>query len=58
MVEDNAPPDWLEILNESEAELVAGHIVSGETVHRELQASIARLQTKAASSKLKATSRR
>jgi hypothetical protein len=45
---DNAPSAWLEILEESEAELAAGLTVPRETVHRELQESIARLEAKAA----------
>ena len=57
-VADNTPPGWLEILAESDAELAAGQIVSGATVHRELQESIARLEAKAATRRREATSRR
>jgi hypothetical protein len=45
---EQAPHGWLEALEESEAELAAGLIVPRETVHRELQESIARLEAKAA----------
>jgi len=41
---DNTPPDWLEALDESEAELAAGMIVPGDEVMRGLNASIARLE--------------
>jgi hypothetical protein len=54
-VADNTPPGWLEILEESEAELAAGQTVPGEVVHRELQESIARLEAKAATGQRKAT---
>jgi hypothetical protein len=57
-VADNIPPGWLEILEESEAELAAGQIVSGEAVHRELRESIARLEAKAATRRREAASRR
>jgi hypothetical protein len=55
---DNAPPGWLEILEESEAELAGGLLVSSEDVHRELQESIARLEAKAANRHRGATLRR
>jgi len=45
-VPDNTPPAWLDILGESEAELAAGLVVSGETVMRELREAIARLEAK------------
>lgn len=41
---DNTPPDWLEALDESEAELAAGMILPGDEVMRGLHASIARLE--------------
>jgi hypothetical protein len=41
-----APAGWLEALAESEAQLAAGQIVSGEEVMRELDESIARLEAK------------
>ena len=42
-----APADWLAALDESDADLAAGRIVSGESVIRELYASLARLETAA-----------
>jgi hypothetical protein len=42
-----APSDWLAALEESEADVVAGRIVSGESVIRDLRASLARLEAKA-----------
>jgi hypothetical protein len=42
------PTDWLEALAESEADLAAGHIVSGEVVMRELHENLARVETKKA----------
>lgn len=57
-VADIIPPGWLEILEESEAEVAAGQILSGEVVHRELRESIARLEAKAAKLQREATSRR
>ena len=44
-VHTTAPPDWLEALAESEADLAAGRIVSGELVLRELRDSLARLES-------------
>jgi hypothetical protein len=55
---DNAPPGWLETLEESEAELAAGLTVPAETVHRELRESIARLEAKAATKQREAVRRR
>lgn len=55
---DNAPPDWLEILEESEAELDAGQSVPAEIVHRELRESIARLEAKRASRQCEAINSR
>ena len=43
-----APAGWLEALAESEAQLAAGQIVSGEEVLRELDECIARLEAKRA----------
>jgi hypothetical protein len=42
------PPGWLEALARSEAQVAAGQIVSGEAIMRELDESIARLETKRA----------
>ncbi len=47
-VADKTPPGWLEILEESEAELAAGLTVPGDEVMRELHESIARLESKQA----------
>ncbi|HUB14921.1 MAG TPA: hypothetical protein VMB34_23430 [Acetobacteraceae bacterium] len=41
-----APAGWLEILEESEAELAAGLTVSAETVHRRIRDAIARIEAK------------
>jgi hypothetical protein len=41
-----APAGWLEILEESEAELAAGLTVPGEVVRRMLRDSLARLEAK------------
>jgi hypothetical protein len=41
-----APAGWLEILEESEAELAAGLTVSGEVVRQMLRDSLARLEAK------------
>jgi hypothetical protein len=49
---------WLEIIEESEAELAAGQIVPGEAVHRASQEGIARLEAKAATRRSEAASRR
>ena len=38
------PAGWLDVLNESDADLAAGRVVSADTVHAELRASIARLE--------------
>jgi hypothetical protein len=43
---DNTPPGWLEVLKESEAELADGLIISGDEVMRDLQESLARLESK------------
>ena len=43
---DLALQDWLRDIAESEAQLAAGLIVSGETVLQELRDDIARLQAK------------
>jgi hypothetical protein len=50
------PAGWLEILEESEAEVAAGLIVPGEIVHQRLRESIARLTAKALAKQPKATS--
>jgi hypothetical protein len=54
---DNTPAGWADILDESEAEIDAGLFVSSEQVHRELQASVARLEAKAATRKRETTNR-
>ena len=41
-----APAGWLEILEESEAELAAGLTVPGEVVRQMLRDSLARLEVK------------
>jgi hypothetical protein len=41
------PAEWLEALEESDADIAAGRIVSGEAVIRELYASLARLEAAA-----------
>jgi len=43
-----APAGWLEALAESDADLAAGRIVSGDVVLRDLKDSLARLEAKAA----------
>ncbi len=45
-IPDNTPPGWLEILEESEAELASGLVVSGEDLMRELRETITRLEAK------------
>lgn len=53
-----APAGWLEVLDESEADLAAGRIVPGEVVIQDLRDAIARLERKAASKQqLKGNSR-
>jgi hypothetical protein len=42
------PSGWLEALARSEAQVAAGQIVSGEAIMRELDESIARLESKRA----------
>jgi hypothetical protein len=41
------PADWLAALDESDADVAAGRIVSGESVMRDLYASLARLEAAA-----------
>ncbi len=55
---ETTTPGWLETLEESEAEVAAGSTVPGETVHRELQESIAWLEAKAKTERREATRRR
>ncbi|WP_044559850.1 hypothetical protein [Azospirillum sp. B4] len=38
--------DWTTALNRSDADIEAGHIVSGETVMADLRAGIARMKAK------------
>ena len=40
------PPDWPEVLAESEADLAAGRTVPGAAVHQEVRDAIARLKAK------------
>lgn len=42
------PPDWPEVLAESEADLAAGRTVPGAAVHQEVRDAIARLKAKRA----------
>ena len=52
------PAGWLQILDESEADLAAGRIVPGEVVMQDLHDAIARLEQKAAAKRqLKGNSR-
>jgi hypothetical protein len=44
---DHRLTQWLEVLAESEAELAAGLVVSGDEVMRELRETLARLEGKA-----------
>ena len=54
-----APPEWPEVLAESEADLAAGLTVPGAAVHQELHDAIARLKAKrAAGPERRAASRR
>ena len=57
-IADNTPPGWLEILEESDADIAAGRTVSSETVHRLLRESIAQLEAQAAERQREAASRR
>jgi hypothetical protein len=52
------PPEWLQALAESEAQLAAGQIVPGAEVTRGLREGIARLEDKQAASGRKAAARR
>ena len=52
------PAGWLEILDESEADLAAGRIVPGEVVHQGLRDSLARLEAKRAARLLRGASAR
>ena len=56
-VVDNTPSGWLEILEEGDADIAAGRIVSSETVHRMLRESIARLEAQSAERQHEAASR-
>lgn len=57
---DAAPAGWLEILEESDADLAAGRTVSSDVVMRDLKDSLDRLEAKASAKKLvrKASRRR
>ena len=52
------PAGWLEILDESEADLAAGRIVPGEVVLQDLRDAIARLESKATAKQLLRGNRR
>ena len=52
------PAEWLEALAESDADLAAGRIVSGEVVLRDLKDSLARLEAKAAAGPTRKDTRR
>jgi hypothetical protein len=54
----DAPPDWLEALAESEADLAAGRIVPGEVVRQGLLDSIARLEAKRSATRQRKASER
>ena len=54
----SAPADWLEALAESDADLAAGRIASGDVVLRELKDSLARLEAKAATRPARKETRR
>ncbi len=55
----DAPPDWLEAMAESEADLAAGRTVPAEVVHQRIRDCIARIEARrAADPKHKATERR
>jgi hypothetical protein len=45
------PPDWLEVLAESDADLAAGRIVPGDVVMRDFRDGLARLEEQAAAAK-------
>jgi len=45
---DVAPAGWLEALAESDADLAAGRVVTGDVVLRDLKESLARLEAKTA----------
>lgn len=53
-----APAGWLEALAESDDDLAAGRIVSGDVVMRDLRDSLARLEAKAATRKASKNTRR
>ena len=54
----SAPAGWLEILEESEAELAAGLTVPGEVVRQMLRDSLARLETRQDAAPRRKTSER
>jgi len=47
MIQPPDHKDWLSVLEESEADLDLGRVVSEETVKRELEAGLSRLQKRA-----------
>jgi hypothetical protein len=49
---DITPAGWLEALAESDADLAAGRIVSGDVVMRDLKDSLDRLDAKASAKRL------
>ena len=42
------PPHWIEALDRAEADLAAGRLIDGETVHRKLREAIARMEARQA----------
>ena len=40
------PREWAEAIAESEADLAAGRLVDGETVHREMRERIGRMEAR------------
>ena len=41
---DATPEGWREALDRAQADLVAGRLVDGEVIHRELRASLERIR--------------
>ena len=52
------PQDWVDALDRAEADLAAGRVVDGETIHAELRASIERMERGAASKPTRAAAAR
>jgi len=56
LIDDNltsAPAGWLEVLAECDADLAAGRIVFGDVVPRDLKDSLARLEAKVATQRVR-----